>query len=209
MEESDFDPFIEEAGGQRLSEVIPSSPGFENADYWFYAHQVFAELKFLNKDQLGSPDITAKASKLYEEWLEVGKANKNIYGTVRTASDWLNEHQKEQIATLYKVPIGRVIRKCHSQIVDTKQHMQLPKFRGMCIIINTNNRAVTCELFKWILSKIDLLQESPEIESVLFLDRCSDRPFDERWLTCTKDKNANQATLALADSIRSVCSKFL
>src|SRR3712207_2463861 len=48
--EPTFDAFVRSVGGRLVSEMLPKSPDFENADYLFSEPKVIAELKQLDND---------------------------------------------------------------------------------------------------------------------------------------------------------------
>lgn len=207
MRESDFDEIVDSIGGVRLDSLLPSSPEFENADYLFFEYRVLAELKFLEVDQISAPTTREKASRMYARWLEKGAARKVIFGTARLTTDGHSDEQRIEAGNLYRVPIERLFRKCESQIVDTKRRLNFPDFKGVCIIVNVRNKQVTLELFKWILSESQILENTAHIEAVLFWDRSREGRFEERWLWATRDRTASPTTLALLDRIRAACER--
>lgn len=207
MRESDFDKIVESIGGIRLDTLLPSSPEFENVDYLFFEYQVLAELKLLEVDRISDPNTRQKASKTYARWLEDGSARKILSGTARFSNEGHSEEQKIEVGNLYRVPIERLFRKCEGQLVDTKQKLNFPDYKGICLMVNVRNTQVTAELFKWILSESDVLKNTPHIEAVLFWDRSRGGMFEDRWLRATRDRAASPTTLALADRIRAACER--
>lgn len=51
--EATWDEFVQSVGGQRISELLPKSPNFDNADYLFEPEGIVAELKEV-KTEFGS-----------------------------------------------------------------------------------------------------------------------------------------------------------
>ncbi len=207
MRESDFDEIVDSIGGIRLDSLLPSSPEFENTDYLFFEYRVLAELKILAIDQISAPTTREKASRMYARWLEKGAAKNIIFGTARLTTDEHSDEQRIEAGNLYRVPIERLFRKCERQIVDTKQKLNFSDFKGVCLIVNDRNTQVTVELFKWILSESQILENTPHIEAVLFWDRSREGRFEDRWLRATRDRTASPTTLALADRIRAACER--
>jgi SEC-C motif len=133
--ESSFNEFVKEFDGELVSELIPSNPSFENADYLFRNDNVVAELKCLKKDILEEPGIKAKLNALYDAWVHK-RLVRPAWGDLQINTANLPIECQREVYGLIKKPIQRTIEKANRQIKSTKQHFNLPNTAGLLLIAN-------------------------------------------------------------------------
>ena len=166
--EEEFDKFVQLFGGKKITDIVGSSPNFENADYLFDEFNVIAELKCLEEDQINSKSITEKVSKIYAECLEQGKSPVVIFGTRRFTTNNFPESFKEKIANLYKTPIQKRILKANNQIKATKLKLNRENHTGLLLLVNDNNTALDPSHIMWTLSKIFQRNNYSSITDIVF-----------------------------------------
>ena len=67
--EQTFDQFVKQFGGQKISNSLPNSPPFNNADYLFRNENVIAELKNFQTDFGTTENFKEKHCELVKKYL--------------------------------------------------------------------------------------------------------------------------------------------
>ena len=157
--EDEFAEAIKPIGGVRVTDVLGRLPGHLNADFAFVADSVVAELKCLDKDQINDEGIIEKASNLYAEELNAGKAPVVVFGEVHMTTAGFSEAYARKIADLYRVPVERVVKKAADQIAQTTGPLKISEPVGLLLLANDNHSALDpshmAALVHEILSKPD------------------------------------------------------
>ena len=166
--EEEFDKFVSIFGGTKISDIVGSSPNFDNADYLFDDFNVIAELKCLEEDKIKDKRIQEKASALYNDILKQGKAPVVVFGTAQLSTEGFSDEFKEQIANLYKKPIQKRVIKANKQIRETKRKLKKDNHTGLLILVNDNNTALDPSHIMWVLAKIFQGKNYSSIEDILF-----------------------------------------
>lgn len=167
--EDEFAAAISRVGGQRATEVIGRLPGHENADFLFLSAAVVAELKCLDEDKIADERIIMKASQLYVEELNSGRAPVVAFGTVRMTTQGFSEEYTRKVFDLYRVPIERQIKKADRQIAATTHAIKMPNSAGLLLVANNNHTALDPWHAGYILNEILAKPEHTNINSaVLF-----------------------------------------
>lgn len=167
--EDEFAAAISPVGGQRVTEVLGRVPGHENADFMFASAAVVAELKCLDEDKIADERIIEKASQLYVEELNSGRAPVVAFGTVRMSTKGFSEEYTRKVFDLYRVPIERQIKKADSQIAATTHALKMVKPAGLLLVANNNHTALDPWHAGYILNEILTKPQYTNINSaVLF-----------------------------------------
>jgi hypothetical protein len=112
-----FDAFVEEFGGEKISNLIQSKAQMPlNADYFFRQHNVIAELKTLEGIYSG-PDAIRSLSQAF---IDAGCSGSDLMGLL-----WRGEEMPERVRTL----VGRRIRRSIEQRIK-KARKQLRQSRA-------------------------------------------------------------------------------
>jgi hypothetical protein len=129
-------------GCVRVTDLLGRVPSHANADFFFDAANLVAELKCLDEDKIRDDRIIEKASTLYLEELTAGRAPEVVFGEAQMTTSGYSAEFTSKIAGLYRVPIERQIRKADKQIAETKVALDRPDATGLLIIANNNHTAL-------------------------------------------------------------------
>lgn len=141
-------------GGKRVSEFLGRAPGHENADYFFPAASVIAELKCLDEDKISDERIFEKASQLYTDELKSGRAPVVVFGEVRMTTKDFSAEYSQKIGNLYRVPIERLVKKADSQIRQTVEALKVTAPTGVFLLANNNHTALDPQHAWYIVNEI-------------------------------------------------------
>lgn len=140
--ETAFTDFVRRFGGQVVADLFGPSPDHPNADYYFPAATVIAELKRLTDDKREDQNIQAKVQRLFDQWMNDGTIQP-VYGEhVQVDSKSLPESCQRALHEVYKPPIQRRIIKANKQIKATAQRLRLDTFYGLLVLVNDGNFAL-------------------------------------------------------------------
>lgn len=154
-------------GGKRVSEFLGRAPGHENADYFFPAASVVAELKCLDEDKISDERIIEKASQLYTDELKAGRAPVVVFGEVRLTTKDFSEDYSQKIGNLYRVPIERLVKKADSQIQKTVQALKVAAPTGLFLLANNNHTALDPQNAWYIVNEILAQDMYPSINAAV------------------------------------------
>jgi hypothetical protein len=152
--ESTFNEFVKEFGGELVSELVPNAQ-FDNADYFFRAENVVAELKCFEKDLLQERDFITKVNSLWDGWVHKGIVRDVPAGstfTINTAA--LPLQCGREIYSLFKKPIEGAIKKASKQIKQTKEYLNVPNAASLLFLANDGNYSLESADIIYIASKI-------------------------------------------------------
>src|SRR5713101_1016307 len=96
-----FDECVQKCGGIRVTKIIGNAPSFENADYYFGAEDVVAELKSLQKDFLAAPETEQRMHVLFNKWVDEGKIPPG-YGQLVIKTDELPKICAEELFDVFR-----------------------------------------------------------------------------------------------------------
>lgn len=140
--ESELTTAIAPMGGVHVSTLVGASPAFENADFIFQDQKVIAELKCLDVDKIIDEVNIEKASQIYLNELNQGKAPALVFGTVHLTTKGFSDECVRKIIKIYRDPIERFVKKANNQIKETAIHFDLVDFKGLLIVANNNHSAL-------------------------------------------------------------------
>lgn len=140
--EDELSTAIEAMGGKRVSEILGRAPGHENADFFFPASSVIAELKCLEEDKIYDSKIIEKASQLYKRELLARRAPIYVRGTAKLTTRGFSKEFHDKIGQLYRVPVERLVRKADRQIGQTAQALKVARPIGLLLIANNKHSAL-------------------------------------------------------------------
>ena len=166
--EKKFNAFVEEFGGELVSRLVGSSPGFDNADYLFDRYRVIAELKTLDEDKLLDPRFIDKTSRLYEEAHRNGGTQVVVFGTVRMSASEFTPECQERLMKLCEQPIRDAVKKANRQIRQTKEHLKRADYKGVLIVVNENNTALAPIIAVELLHRILARPHYSSIDNAVF-----------------------------------------
>jgi hypothetical protein len=165
--EREFTECVRLVGGQPTTEILGENPDFENADYVFPQDGVIAELKCLTEDKGTSRVLQEKASLLYRECLESGKAPVVVFGTVRLTTKGFPEDFTQKILELYRRPIHSRIRKANRQIRETKAAMGWEQHRGLLLLVNDGHTFLDPSHILWLVDRTLSTNSFKSIDTVV------------------------------------------
>lgn len=158
--EETWHQFIRSTNGKVVSDLLPPSPSFDNADYLFVDEKVVAELKEIQTEFLS----TEASHKGFEELLERlvredPKWRPTLFGGNGKYPPWFHT----EFVKLARPPISRVIKKANRQLRETKKHFGISTATGVLLLVNDGFtglapdlvHALTCDLLVHSYSSID------------------------------------------------------
>src|SRR5260370_4258362 len=131
-----MDEVIADAGGQRVSALIPEhlSHTPKNADYLLHQPEAIAELKSL-QTELFTPAYMQKLHELIREWHRLGLIR--VYGTAVVEMRKVPPICQQQWLRLVAHSLQtRIISKANRQIDETKKLLALPDAKGILLLAN-------------------------------------------------------------------------
>jgi hypothetical protein len=154
---------IASIGGVRVTEILGRAPGHKNADFFFQGACVVAELKCLDEDKTHDDRIIKKASILYLQELNAGRATEVVFGEVPMTTSGYSADFTSKIAELYRIPIERQVRRADVQIAETKKALRCEDACGLLLVANNNHSALD-PWHAWYL--IDEMMTKPAYSSI-------------------------------------------
>lgn len=158
---------IESIGGKRVTTVLGRAPGHKNADFVFPSAAVISELKCLDDNKIVDRRIVEKASRLYVEELQSGRAPVVVFGTVRMTTEGFSESYKQKIGNLYRVPIERLARDANRQIEQTSRALKMEQSAGLFLLANNNHTALDPQHAWFIVNQILGQDKYPSINTAV------------------------------------------
>ncbi len=206
--EKTFDEFIRSYGGQRVADLIPANPNFENADYLFLADNIVAELKEITTEfHLAEGHY----QKLYEVFCDLERTNKMTWADVE-AGRFPREFRVQQ-TRLFRPPIQRMLKKANRQIRATKDHLKLEAARGLILVVNDGFTSISPLWVKALIAE-SLVHSHKSIDAFVYLtvNTYVDLPSSEYanliW-TAAYNKSAPDSLVHFVDEIGRAWGKFL
>jgi hypothetical protein len=127
--QSIVDPFVKEAGGELVSEIVGNKTPPPNADYLFRRYNVIAELKSLQDETFGEP-LRKKLGARMAGWLE--RSNIIARGRNRIDSRHFAPECQREMADLIAAHLqNNVVKAANRQIGSTKQILKMPDAKGL------------------------------------------------------------------------------
>lgn len=164
--ENAFNDLVRDYGGIVISEKLPYSPTFQNADYVFHSEKIVAELKCITHDNIHSEANKFKADKLLGEWCRAGHIRSKDVGLTEWAE--MPPELQKQLYRIFTNNIKRRISKANRQIRETKRELRLDQYAGLLIIANDGILSLPPPAFIHAV-QLALQQEFREIRHFIFL----------------------------------------
>ena len=128
-----FDHFVLGVGGRRVSDVLPKSPDFDNADYLFDPPGVVAELKEVDTEFGSAPAFQKGFDILMTRLLaENPKWRPALFGGPSTYPRWFYP----EFVRLFRPPVSRILKKANRQIRETKSYLGNSSPNGVLFFVN-------------------------------------------------------------------------
>lgn len=167
--------FVTSVGGELVSELIPSSPDFRNADYLFRSHRVVAELKSLREDFALPEKLSDKHLELWKKWATEGDVKfRHIFRT-----NELPKEKRRQLTRLYSEPIRRVLKKANRQLRTTAHKLGIAEPTNLLLIANDGLYSLEANLVIGIIAQL-LEREFSSIHGFVYftVNRYVELPID-------------------------------
>lgn len=158
---------IASIGGKRVTAILGRAPGHKNADFVFSSASVISELKCLDEDKIVDQRIIEKASRLYVEELQSGRAPVVVFGRARMTTEGFSESYKQKIGDLYRTPIERLARDADRQIERTIQALKMEQPAGLFLLANNNHTALDPQHAWYIVNQILGQDKYPSINTAV------------------------------------------
>jgi hypothetical protein len=149
----EFSQCVKKLGGSVLDEVLVQ-PHFQNADFWFPAAGVVAELKCLSENYFNRDSFNASLSNKYNSWVERGIAPRLKEGkSIVNLADLPPQCADEVIQQLKRKLETSTLRKANRQIRETREHLNAKGAMGLLLLVNDGNRALPPNMVRTIIAK--------------------------------------------------------
>ena len=150
-----------------MTDVLGVKNPNENADFVFRRDAVIAELKVLTDDQITKKQFAEKTSALYHKYAARGEVPLPPEGVSRFDTSLVPDSLRREIADLYAIPVYRQVRKANSQIESTAAQLGPGDWKGLLIIANDSNTAMTPSALRWTLGECFRNEDLPFIDHVV------------------------------------------
>lgn len=152
--------FVRLVGGQVVEDIVPESRTFENADFFFPAIGVVAELKEIETEfdrsaafREGFRSLIGRVMKEDPSWRPL------LLGGSGTHPKWFSR----ELIRLFRPPLSRILKKGNRQLRETKAHFNVGTPTGMLVMVNDGFtslephfvRALACDLLVNSYSSVD------------------------------------------------------
>lgn len=163
--EAIFDEFVAWYGGELTDNLFTEkSARPSNADYLFENRTVVAELKCLRKEFFNDMVVAEKSKKLINGWIRKGKIPKSHLNGNKVT---IPESLAPKIIDIFKPPLKNAIEKANKQIKTTKHTHGEAGAKGLLILVNEQNSALTPDVAFYILGNL-LKNRYSHIESFIY-----------------------------------------
>jgi hypothetical protein len=152
--EDNFSDFVRHFGGTVVADMLGPSPNHPNADYYFAAQRVIAELKCLEDDKREDVQLQAKVQALFDKWMADGTIPTYYGDTVRIESKYLPAACQHALLEVYKTPIQRRVLKANKQIKATAERLWLQKYQGLLLVANDGNYAIEADAVMYLIWRV-------------------------------------------------------
>jgi hypothetical protein len=158
--EATWDEFVQGVGGQRISELLPKSPDFDNADYLFESARVVAELKEVETEFARATAFRNGFDGLMKRLVAENPSWKpELFGGSGEYPKWFYP----AFVRLFRPPVSRVLKKANRQIRETKEYLGKSSPTGVLLFVNDGFttlgpdlvQALVCNLLTNSYSSID------------------------------------------------------
>lgn len=159
-----WDTFIKSIGGDKISEIVGSSPSFENADYWDENKKFILELKEIETEFSDSLDFKRISPLLERLMKEDPEWRPFLFGGNNNYPEWFHfEHIR-----LFRDPIARIIKKANRQIRSTKENLSLIDAQGILLFVNDGFTSLSPDIVRLVAGDI-LTQAYSSIDCFIYL----------------------------------------
>jgi hypothetical protein len=152
--EQAFSMYVKSIGGELVSELLPKSPTFENADFLFRKREtepVIAELKCLTKDLL-KEGYQEKLEKLFEDWIN-RRLVPPFHGRFVFKSEELPRKCQEELFRMLGRRVKKDVVDANRQIKETKKHFGLGHAKGLLLLANDGNYSLEFDVLLYLVDR--------------------------------------------------------
>ena len=211
--EESFDEFVKGFGGEIVKDLISKNPAYLNADYFFENRSIVAELKCLEKDTFRDAEYRKKMGIIYHKWMRQGLVPwTTSAGGVVQSKDLPMKCQLD-VANLLKPVVERPIKKANRQIKQTKGEFNLPKAKGLLLLVNDGNYSLESDAVMYLVSR-SIKAQYTAIHTVVYftVNMLADAPGVNRdvlvWLDAPRDP-ADPLPRSFLDGLQKGWGSFL
>lgn len=191
--ENFFTDFVCQFGGELISNRLPPSPSFDNADFYFPKNSIVAELKCLQTDFPQLQLYKDKFVELQKRWISKDEMSfAMIWGNEPLPAKLMHEYMR-----LFKKPLKRILEKANKQIKETKLKCGFDSSQGLLIIINDGLYGLPSVTTVALISSI-LVHHFSSIDGFVYLtlNTYTDIPKDNYarlvWVPAYSDRVSNR-----------------
>jgi NADH:ubiquinone oxidoreductase subunit len=112
------------------------NPDWENADYFFDADNIVAELKEICHDENEDEELRQRISSIYNRYAEKGVVPLRFGSPMPVRIDRLPEDCRREMMQPFKRKFEGRVKKASKQIKETKARLGRPEAKGLLILVN-------------------------------------------------------------------------
>jgi hypothetical protein len=163
--EETFQQFIRQIGGEVISDLVPKSPLFKNADFLFKSENVILELKEVETEFTKSEFFLNGLDKLCKRLFEENpKWKPYLFGGSEDYPTWFST----EYIRLLRPQISRILKKANKQLRETKQFFGINRSSGILIFVNDGFTGIDPDFVQSIACGL-LVNDYSSIDCFLYL----------------------------------------
>jgi hypothetical protein len=146
-----IDQFVREFGGEIVADLIGNLNPPRNADYFFRADRVIAELKSLERDTFGE-SFRQKIGALMADWQR--RRLLLVYGMTQVQLRRLPPICQAEFLEVFGNSLRRLLRNADEQIRETKDLLQIPEAKGLLVVASDGNQDLQPHDIWYVLTRL-------------------------------------------------------
>jgi hypothetical protein len=168
----------------------------------------------LKKDYLRNEQIGAKVEALLHDWHKQRRLRPEHFAGNRININTLGDDCAMKIFRLYFQPIQAAVKQANRQIRQTKEYFGLPDAKGLLILANDGNYALTPEMSMSILARL-LPNHYSSIDSFIYFTpniRLASNRYDRQanlWISGPSRPSANSVETEYLSQIEKGWTRYV
>lgn len=139
--------------GASVSDDTKSPNKPSNADYWFPADNVVAELKCMSDDYFADGTFMEWLNRAYQSWVTRGLAPRFYTKTAKVNLANLDQQCYREVLGFIKKRVERSFKSASKQIQATKTSQGMVNAKGLLLLVNDGNYGVVPSMFESITAR--------------------------------------------------------
>ncbi|HTK19908.1 MAG TPA: hypothetical protein VL442_10360 [Mucilaginibacter sp.] len=142
-----FNKFIQQSGGELVTNLLPQGITELNSDYFFKQEGIVAELKTFEKDLFADQEDMPRLIEMFKKWEDEKLIQKEDIVKYLVGAKMLPQECYKLIWEKASKTIDRVLHHANKQIISTKKLLNCPESLGLVFLCNDGNFLMEPEQF--------------------------------------------------------------